>query len=352
MKRLPLVLILLLLGLQLAACSLFDEKDSGQAAAEAYATVTAQARQIDALAATQTATPTTQAPTVAPSPTPSPTQHPPSVADVLGEVAPSLPTATSTASAVEDINCRLDKVSTINELLNGGPQRIEVGGHGRQHVDYYPTRGVLAVSYLVPAIPNPEGMPAIWVGYGSIWEAPKSPECDMFDWITDATIYATARLDSGHSGLVVDLRGSEAEVVANVMELSEGEIQDLLAKHRASQVEDTRLTPVSEDPTTPVAAPAACDGVRADHNPVVSEAWHPNQAGGFTIVNFWSNMPGVDQAERKLFLEPGENPGLYGGGSSWVWPASCESEALDAFASNSLPLVTLGELDALGLVVD
>lgn len=95
------------------------------------------------------------------------------------------------------------------------------------------------------------------------------------------------------------------------------------------------------------AAPTTCsDGVREDYQPG-SQAWTP--AGEYRIVNFWSNRPGVNQAERKLLLKPGESPKLLGGGSSWSWPASCESTVMAEYAKNPKSEVTLDQLVSQGL---
>ena len=118
--------------------------------------------------------------------------------------------------------CELDKVGTWSE--GNGPFRIEVGGHMVQHFDFYPAPGVPAISYIVPPIADPEGVPSIAHGYGSMWEG---PSCD---YVADATHYARARLDSGHSGLVV-VWGTW-EVLANVNNYDD--VAGLLGIHRAA----------------------------------------------------------------------------------------------------------------------
>jgi hypothetical protein len=119
--------------------------------------------------------------------------------------------------------------------------RIEVGGHLQQAMDFYP-RGYAAVSYLLPPIPDPDGVPAIWYGYGSLWE--ETGQCSDFDLAADADHYARARLDSGHSGLVVDLRKLDFSevmapstemlvdlVVTNTTNMDDESIQNLLSVH-------------------------------------------------------------------------------------------------------------------------
>ena len=129
-------------------------------------------------------------------------------------------------------SCELDKIGTWSEVASTSPYRIEVGGHGVQAVDFYPNKGVKTISYIVSSI-APSETPAIWFGYGSIWEG-QLPACANFDFVADATNYASARLDSGHSGLVIDLRGGQFKVVANTANISQKGIDALLAQHMAA----------------------------------------------------------------------------------------------------------------------
>lgn len=238
-----------------------------------------------------------------------------------------------------------DKVGTWSEIQGAGPQRIEVGGHGTQHLDFYPAKGVKAVSYIVSTIANPEGVPDIAHGFGSIWEW-NPPNC-AFDHVADAKQYARARLDSGHSGIVVDMRTNPPSVVANVADISQDAINSLLAQHSAAMERGGQ--PFQLTVTQASAPSVSCDdGVREDRQPVVGQAWIPN--GNWRTINFWSNQPGVDQAEHKLLLEPGDNVGLLGGGASFSWPTTCEQAARDAFDKNGLEPVTLDELRQQGLV--
>lgn len=102
-------------------------------------------------------------------------------------------------------------------------------------------------------------------------------------------------------------------------------------------------------PGTTSQASAQCgDGVPETRQPKGGQTWTPQ--GEWRIVNFWSNEPGANQRERKLFLRPGENPALRGGGSSWSWLANCETVAREHFAKNSLPEVTLDQLRSERLV--
>lgn len=250
--------------------------------------------------------------------------------------------SSSGVDAASNDVCRLDKVGTWSE--GNGPFRIEVGGHGPQHFDYYPAPGVKSVSYIVDPIADPEGVPNIVWGYGSLWEG-DTPACQVsnFDWVADATHYAEARLDSGHSGLVV----YNGEVVANVANLSDGEINQLVGNFVTKTPSGQEITSTNNGGTS---SGASCkDGVREDHAPIVGQTWTPSNGSGFTIVNFWTNQPGQSQTERKLLLKPGQSPNLLGGGAAWTWPESC-SNVEQEFAQNPLPEVTLQKLQSEGLV--
>ena len=94
--------------------------------------------------------------------------------------------------------------------------------------------------------------------------------------------------------------------------------------------------------------PACGEAVQESHPATVDEAWTPS--GDWRVVNFWSNQVDPNFGDHKLLLEPGQNPGLLGGGSSWSWPEDCEDTAQENYDANGLPAVTLGELKDLGLV--
>ena len=232
--------------------------------------------------------------------------------------------------------CRLDKVNTANEMVGIDFQRIEVGGHHVQHVDFYPRKGVKSVSYIVNAI-TPLQAPAIWLGFGSIFEATDAPSCGTFDWVADATVYAGARLDSGHSGLVVDLRSGTPVVVTNVAGLSTDQINALLKQHTDLRSDKT----AAALPTT-----GSCKATTTAHSPVVGSAW---TITGPSIVNFWTNEPNQNQAEQKLLVPAGTTAKLLGGGTSYSFPTGCSMDV--EFAANTLPATTLDQLTALGLLV-
>lgn len=280
-----------------------------------------------------------------------------STGESTGDGGGALAGGSTSGATSTDPPCLLDKVATWSEIEGSGPQRLEVQGHTIAHVDFYPDRGVKSVSYIMPAITPPQ-TPQVWFGFGSMWQAPEGPSCDSFDWVADATAYAQARLDSGHSGLVVDMRSGTPQVVANVANMNQSDIDQLLALDAQAMT-----GPISGGSTTPSTGgsaaggsttPSSADcqnGVRGnDHNPVVGQTWQPGNAADFRIVNFWSNQPGVDQTQHKLLLKPGDNPGLLGGGSFWSWPSSCGDTVQKEFDKNPNPAVTLAELTNQGLV--
>jgi hypothetical protein len=85
------------------------------------------------------------------------------------------------------------------------------------------------------------------------------------------------------------------------------------------------------------------------HQPIVGQPWILPD-GGWIIVNFWSNEPGIDQTEHKILLGPSSPRAFFGGGSAWQWTETCESVARQNLLSNPHPEITLEELRSLGLV--
>lgn len=212
-----------------------------------------------------------------------------------------------------------DKVGTFPEGNN--PHRIEVRGHGIQHLDFYPTVGVKSISFLVePGIADPEGVPHLAWGYGSIWEW-NPPGCD-YDLLADETAYAQARLDSGHSGLVV--QWGTWEIKANVSGMSQADAEALVNQHRSAfgksdeDRPDTTTAAVNGQQVDPApAADTSCSDatrigdadnqtvtVPAGHTYVVA-AWAPREelmvfAEGQTIEGvkgaLWDYACGIDSA--------------------------------------------------------
>jgi len=263
-------------------------------------------------------------------------------------------------------DCRADKVATITEDAAGNPQRIEAGGGGFQHVDYYPLRGVKAVSYILPPTE-----PNIWWGFGSIWEWPSY--CVSFNYVGDAAGYAQGRLNNGHSGLVIDLRSGYPVVVANVNGMEQWEIDLIISQDQAGQsgiaVAAAPVAPVTTyvqpapvvvaqpapvvpqqtyvqapQPVVAVAPPVAqggCDpAIREDRDPVVGVPWNI-PPDGWRILSGWSNWPGLSQQEYKILIPAGAGLVWPGGGSLWSRPVHCEAATRADFATNRHPEMTV-----------
>lgn len=254
--------------------------------------------------------------------------------------------------------CRLDKVGTFAEVSSAGPQRIEVGGGGTQHVDFYPDRGVPSVSYIVGP-----GKVIVAHGFGSIWEG-NLPDCAQFKWVADATEYALGnvgnnrpdRLTKGHSGIVIDMRSNPPEIVANALGLNTAQIVNLLAKHvkgmelTDSQKQMLMTIRMAAGVTTPAAGSntATCsEGTRADHKPAKDTAWDITPTDSFRVVNVWSNQRDPNLGDHKLLLKPGESASLMGGGgAAWSFPASCGDAAQAAYEANTNPAISLAQYKA------
>lgn len=108
------------------------------------------------------------------------------------------------------------------------------------------------------------------------------------------------------------------------------------------------LTPTPAKPQPSPACPSPTAAPPEHKIPVVGQTWTPFP-GTWRIVNFWTNLPGHPQRERKLLLSPEENPVLKGGGSAWSWPATCEDVARANYATVPHPAVALGQLREEGL---
>lgn len=204
-----------------------------------------------------------------------------------------------------------DKIGTWSEGNN--PYRIEVGGHGIQHLDFYPSQGVKSISYLVvPGIADPEGVPDLAWGYGSMWEW-NPPGCE-YDLLTDETAYAQARLDSGHSGLVV--QWGTWEIKANVSGMSQADAQALIDQHRAAfgkSDEDRHTASTSQATTNTAAACAAATRIGdADNSTVTVPAGHTY------VVAAWA-----PREELMVFGEGQTISGVMGA----LWDYACGTDA-------------------------
>lgn len=260
--------------------------------------------------------------------------------------------------------CHLITVGPWSEN-NGGPFRIEVGGGNVQHIDFYPIGGedrVPTISYIVPPLQR-GGVAMKWFGYGQMWQSPGGPECANFDFVKDAIEYATGnstgqpgRIQQGHSGLVIDLRGGTPRLVANVNNWSEAQIRDLLDKDNAAQGTSpvklssfqvagggsTQVNPSTQgQPSVQAPASGNCTiGQTEKHNPTKDQVWRPGSSSDVRVVNIWSNAtdPNWDDHGQpfKWLLLPGQNPGVLGGGGDVTsWPAGCEDAARKGMAGGT-----------------
>lgn len=281
-------------------------------------------------------TPPTAVPTVTQAPTSTPTKAvvttAPTVTSTSGVVVVPPPGPRQPPQGVSGV-CKLDKIGTWSETQSAQPYRIEVGGGGTQHADLYPKIGVKAISIVVP----PQ-FPKIVFGFGSIWEG-NGPECQSFDYATDAANYAKTRMQNNHSGVAVDFRGGTGKVVGNAANLSVDQINGLLAGlgfPAISQTMQTQPTAVVQQALAAgsTAPSQNCESTRTDRDPVVNVPFTPQPVDSFRIIEVWTNQPGFDQKPMgKLLLKPGEAPSLLVGGAVWVWPKGCEAAALSAGAN-------------------
>jgi len=253
--------------------------------------------------------------------------------------------------------CRLDKVGTFSEVGSAGPQRIEVGGGGGQHADLYPAKGVKAVSYIVPPTE-----PFIYMGFGSIWEG-NGASCDNFNWVKDATGYAEDRVDNGHSGLVIDLRGDKPEIVANVQNLSDEEIADLLGQHMDAVVEgnfdfgdlsDNNSGGSGEEKATPVVNTDKCP--EAD-----DDTWDENDNSDKTVTGpaivqpWWNNgAPSFGDEQVRVIVASGTEAvfnAAHGKVYAYDDTDACNANLASEFENgSSLKAVHLSDLEDEGLV--
>lgn len=226
-----------------------------------------------------------------------------------------------------------DKVGTWSEVSGAGPQRIEVGGHGLQHLDFYTQPGVKAVSFVVPPIANPNGVPNLAYGFGSMWEW-NPPGC-VYDIVKDTTAYAKARLDSGHSGLVVEW--GTWKVLANVANMSQSDIDALLATDKAAMKSSASTSS------------GTCKGAEpVHHDPTKDAAWEVGPTNSFRVVNVWSNQRDPNLEDHKILLKPGESASFLGGGGDvTVFPANCSDAAQAAYNTASKnPAISLAQYKA------
>lgn len=280
------------------------------------------------VAAEETATPTREPKPTTPTPKRTPTSKEPTPTAELE--------AENTEENVESV-CIADKQYTAHE--GTGPHRLEVtmGDDDKGHLDYYSTPGVKSIS--VGVEPGESG---VFSGYGSLWLFPLR-DCEEYDLIADMEAYAQARKSHGHSGLVWKSLSSwiaGEEPVVNLWKADPSQYRPVLWGEEVA----------AEATESPAMQEACSEAIREDHQPGVGETWSPCTGDTFRIINFWTNQPGADQTERKLFLEPGQDPSLLGGGSAWCWDPNCGEVAREEFEKNPLPPTTLDQLRTEGLV--
>lgn len=291
----------------------------------------------------------TPTPTASTAPPVQPTQTPAASPTAQQTPAPA-PRTTTVIPASTGVDCRPgDKVGTWSEVSGAGPQRIEVGGHGTQHLDFYPARGVKAMSYIVQPIANPDGTPNIAFGHGSIWEW-NPPGCS-YDHVTDATNYAKARLDSGHSGIVIDLRVNPPQVVANVSNLSQDAVRALLNVHAAAMERNgTKLSfsNISFGSNAAVATTPSAGECKAQTKTLPPGSNVTVKAPA--IANVWTNKPSPPpwgQAEVKVRIDS-DTELTNVGGTVYEYPSGCDVSG--DFAKNGLPEKSVADLRQYGLV--
>ncbi|OGH12893.1 MAG: hypothetical protein A2776_00840 [Candidatus Levybacteria bacterium RIFCSPHIGHO2_01_FULL_40_10] len=327
----------------------------------------------------------------------------------------STPVASSTPDTQPVINpfpssvgsggvCKLDKIGTWSEIyLNGvyqGAQRIEIGGGGVEHFDFYPAPGVRAVSYITPI-----GEPVIGLGHGSAWEG-YGPDCANFDWVADTTRYAKDRYindpactnpvqcrNNGHSGLVVDLRTNPPAVVANLGNLSPELITALLTAHQpkvslrgqpmplppqasTAQTAPAPVAPANIVPPAPYVPPAPQPQASAPPPPPPAPAVDCNaqtrkmSTGGMVdsvvsgpaVVTVWTNrgpqrnpqnlaLPSWGQQESKVIVPAGETWTFRdASGTINQYRAGCMDAVNAAFNQIGLTARSWAELNAARLV--
>lgn len=84
------------------------------------------------------------------------------------------------------------------------PADLHVGGTGIQHDELRLESTGPAISVLLPPT-----QPRSFMGYGIIWQ---SSDCQGFPYVQDAIRFINKRFDDGHSGILIDLLNSGAEL--------------------------------------------------------------------------------------------------------------------------------------------
>lgn len=137
--------------------------------------------------------------------------------------------------------CQLDALGPWSEVAGAGPQRIEVGGGGFQHMDLYPRAGVRSVSWIV----KPHQF-TIYSGFGSAWEGNGAICSEQnYDYVADAARYAQGRLSGrGHSGVIAEFlpNNGEIRVLHNISCLPWSEVASLIQTNVAAMASTANMS--------------------------------------------------------------------------------------------------------------
>lgn len=171
-------------------------------------------------------------------------------------------------------------------------------------------------------------------------------------------LYEQATIDAQEATLEDQLRNpspsndSGIALTATALSIqSEATRQAIEVRQRQIEATQTAIAQPQSPPVTSLSSNNVdCSSVSLPHrNPVVGEPW-TLPSGGWIIVNFWSNEPGIDQTEYKLLLGPNDPRSFLGGGSAWQWPRECEAVARSTLSTNPLPEISLEKLREQNLV--
>lgn len=255
-------------------------------------------------------------------------------------------TLTQTGTVPMDSSApHMDKIGTFAEIDGAGSQRIEAGGGGWQHVDFYPARGTKSVSYILPPME-----PMVWHGFGSIWQCVGN--CTA-DWMkADAIGYAggnampnntanhdNGRLDQGHSGLVYIWNNGTWELVANVANLSQSQIDELMSMHKPGMTTPSSTnTNTMANPTPGTSTTGTVPGCPAAASKDYSTATNVTVAGPAIVQPWWS------KTQYRALVQPGQTVtfnGMKGKVYSYENNAPCVANLPSEFENSSFPVITI-----------
>lgn len=191
--------------------------------------------------------------------------------------------------------------------------------------------------------------PGTHVVYTILWE--EQTFNSIVQYLKDDNVYeapyiyrlSVPKIDTSYNVICPNQDGREESILPNADEAdvdNNSPTQVTVPPQEANTSTSHEIQPIITD----------CSVTPLSHrNPIVGEPWVLPD-GGWLVVNFWSNEPGVDQTEHKLLLAPDEPRRFLGGGSAWQWPDECEDVARNDFANNPLPKTSLAEIRAQNLV--